>query len=237
MLEGNSGTIKHMNTDYTKLDNPAWYSLSETHQEFAVDYNNIKFYHPDYCPFGGFITTENIQKSIDAYSEFADNFFIVGEKPLLSNQLELKKELICLQMVLNNRLDIEITETFVPLTTSEHIDALFELVSLVQPGYFKRKTALLGNYFGIFKDNKLIAVTGERMKMNDFTEVSAIVTHPDHTGKGYAKQLIAHAVNTIFDQNKIPYLHVVESNIGAIKLYEKLGFVTRRKMSLWHISK
>lgn len=237
MLEDNSGTIKHMNPNYTKLDNPTWYSLSETHQEFAVDYNTIKFYHPDYCPFGGYITTENISKSIDAYSELADNFFIVGEKPLLSNQLELKKELICLQMILNNRLDIEITETIVPLTTSEHIDALFELVSLVQPGYFKRKTAQLGNYFGIFKDNKLIAVTGERMKMNDFTEVSAIVTHPDHTGKGYAKQLITHAVNTIFDQNKIPYLHVVESNIGAIKLYEKLGFVTRRKMSLWHIFK
>ncbi|MCC9071571.1 GNAT family N-acetyltransferase [Flavobacterium sp. F-65] len=226
-----------MNPDYTKLDNPVWYSLSETHHEFAVDYNTIKFYHPDYCPFGGFTTQENITKSIDVYSELTDNFFIVGEKPQLSNQLELKKELICLQMIINNRLDIEIKENIVALTTSEHIDALFELVSLVQPGYFKRKTALLGNYFGIFKDNKLIAVTGERMKMNDFTEVSAIVTHPDYTGQGYAKQLIAHAVNTIFDQNKTPYLHVVESNISAIKLYEKLGFTTRRKMSLWHISK
>lgn len=226
-----------MNPDHTKLDNPAWYSLSETHHKFAVDYNTIQFYHPDYCPFGGFITQENISKAIDAYSELTDNFFIVGEKPQLSNQLELKKELICLQMIINNRLDIEIKENIVALTTSEHIDALFELVSLVQPGYFKRKTALLGNYFGIFKDNKLIAVTGERMKMNDFTEVSAIVTHPDYTGQGYAKQLIAHAVNTIFDQNKTPYLHVVESNIGAIKLYEKLGFTTRRKMSLWHISK
>jgi predicted GNAT family acetyltransferase len=75
------------------------------------------------------------------------------------------------------------------------------------------------------------------MKMNDFTEVSAIITHPDHTGKGYAKQLITYVVNAIFDENKIPYLHVVESNIGAIKLYEKLGFVTRRKMSLWNITK
>ncbi len=140
-------------------------------------------------------------------------------------------------MILNNRINVEIKEEIIALTTSNHIEALFELVNLVQPGYFKRQTALLGKYFGIFKNNKLIAVTGERMKMNDFTEVSAIVTHPDHTGQGYAKQLIAHAVNIIFDQNKIPYLHVVENNIGAIKLYEKLGFTTRRKMSLWHISK
>jgi ribosomal protein S18 acetylase RimI-like enzyme len=226
-----------MNTDYTKLDNPVWHSLSETHQEFSVNYNTIKFYHPDYCPFGGFETTENISKFIDEYSALTDNFFVVGKKPQLSNQLDLKKELVCLQMITNNRIDVEIKEDIIALTTSEHIDALFELVNLVQPGYFKKKTALLGNYFGIFKNNKLIAVTGERMKMNDFTEVSAIVTHPDYTGQGYAKQLIAQAVNNIFDQNKTPFLHVVESNIGAIKLYEKLGFSTRRKMSLWNISK
>lgn len=226
-----------MNTDYTKLDNPVWHSLSETHQEFSVNYNTIKFYHPDYCPFGGYETTENISKFIDEYSALTDNFFVVGKKPQLSNQLDLKKELVCLQMIINNRIDVEIKEDIIALTTSEHIDALFELVNLVQPGYFKKKTALLGNYFGIFKNNKLIAVTGERMKMNDFTEVSAIVTHPDYTGQGYAKQLIAQAVNNIFDQNKTPFLHVVESNIGAIKLYEKLGFSTRRKMNLWNISK
>jgi predicted GNAT family acetyltransferase len=83
----------------------------------------------------------------------------------------------------------------------------------------------------------LVAVAGERMKMNDYTEVSAIVTHPNYTGLGYAKQLIAHAVNNIFDQGKIPYLHVVDTNVGAIKLYEKLGFVTRRKMSFWNITR
>ena len=107
----------------------------------------------------------------------------------------------------------------------------------MQPGYFKSKTALLGNYFGIFKNGELVAVTGERMTMNDFIEVSAIVTHPNHTGQGYAKQLIAHTVNNILDQNKTPYLHVVEDNIVAIKLYEKLGFKTRRKISFWNITK
>ena len=119
--------------------------------------------------------------------------------------------------------------------TFEHEDQLFHLVNLVQPGYFKRKTSLLGTYFGIFKEGQLVAVTGERMKMNDFIEVSAIVTHPDHTGNGYARQLIAKAVNNIIDQDKTPYLHVVESNLSAIRLYEKLGFYTRRKISFWHI--
>jgi predicted GNAT family acetyltransferase len=39
----------------------------------------------------------------------------------------------------------------------------------------------------------------------------------------------------VFNENKIPYLHVAESNIGAIKLYEKLGFATRRKISFWNL--
>ncbi len=45
-------TMIHQNE--SKLDNPVWHSLSEVHQKFAVDYDGIKFYHPDYCPFGGF---------------------------------------------------------------------------------------------------------------------------------------------------------------------------------------
>lgn len=219
-----------------KLDNPVWYSLSETHSEFAIDYGNSKFYNPDYCPFGGFIDSENIAGAIDHYSTLNDNFFVVGEKPQFSNAVKIAKELVCLQMIIREKIQLSVDIEIVKLTEN-HNEELCALVNLVQPGYFKTKTPLLGNYFGIFKDNQLVAITGERMKMNDFTEVSAIITHPDHTGKGYAKQLITHVVNAVFEENKTPFLHVVENNIGAIKLYEKLGFVTRRKMSLWNITK
>ncbi|WP_264536702.1 GNAT family N-acetyltransferase [Flavobacterium sp. N1736] len=223
-------------SEENKLDNPVWYSLLENHAAFALDYGNTKFYNPDYCPFGGFIYSENSSNAIDQYSVLSDNFFIVGEKPEISDAVKIAKELVCLQMIIYDKIELSIDVEIVKLTEI-HNEILCDLVNLVQPGYFKNKTPLLGDYFGIFKDNQLVAITGERMKMNDFTEVSAIITHPDHTGKGYAKQLIAHVVNAIFDQGKIPFLHVVETNIGAIKLYEKLGFVTRRKMSLWNIIK
>ena len=221
--------------DDKKLDNPVWFSLSEIHQSFAVEYGTVKFYHPDYCPFGGFEKGNAIAKSIDGYSEMVDSFFIVGEKPELSNLLKLNKELVCLQMIVCNPIDIAINDPIVKLT-DEHIDALYELVNFVQPGYFKKKTSLLGNYYGIFKNEELVSVTGERMQMNDFIEVSAVVTHPNHTGKGYAKQLVVQTVNEIFKQNKIPFLHVIEDNKGAIQLYEKLGFSTRRKISFWNIT-
>ena len=222
--------------DDKKLDNPVWFSVSETHKSFEIDYGSIKFYHSDYCPFGGFEKDNAIAKSIDEYSIMVDRFFIVGEKPELSNLLKLNKELVCLQMIVCNPIDIAINDPIVKLT-DEHIDALYELVNLVQPGYFKKKTALLGNYYGIFKNEELVSVTGERIQMNDFIEVSAVVTHPNHTGKGYAKQLVTHTVNEIFKQNKIPYLHVIEVNKGAIQLYEKLGFTIRRKISFWNITK
>ena len=217
-----------------KLDNPVWNSLGETHNSFSIEYDGVKFYAPEYCPFGGFIELEKTSDGIDNYSEKNNDFYVVGEKPLFSSSLTLNKNLVCNQMILDKPIDISINEQIVELKTKHQKTELFDLVNMIQPGYFNNKTSDLGKYFGIYKNEKLIAVTGERMKMNEFTEISAVVTHPEHTGKGYAKQLIKQTTNQIFNENKIPYLHVAESNIGAIRLYEKLGFTTRRKISFWN---
>ncbi len=160
-----------------KLDNPVWYSLSESHRNFAIDFGNIKFYHLDYCPFGGFMRLENISAPIYEYSKWVDNFFVVGEMPSYPNSLKLKNELVCLQMVSPHKINLDIQEDITGLG-EEHRDELFHLVNLVQPGYFKKNTSLMGSYFGIFKHNELVAVTGERMKMDKYVEVSAVVTRP-----------------------------------------------------------
>ena len=221
--------------DVEKLDNPIWYSLNETHKDFAIDYNGIKFYHPEYCPFGGFIKPDTTESGIDTYALLTNDFYVVGDRPIFNDKVQLKKELVCNQMILDKKIDLEITEQITELQTTKQKNDLFELVNLDQPGYFKSKTTDLGNYYGIYKENKLIAVTGERMKMNGSTEVSAIVTHPEHIGKGYAKQLVTYTINKIFSEDKNPYLHFADTNIRAIRLYEKLGFWTRRKISFWNL--
>jgi GNAT superfamily N-acetyltransferase len=223
-----------MMADVKKLDNPVWYSLSETHREFAIDYKYIKFYDPAYCPFGGSLQNVNVAAPIAEYAKLTDSFFVVGEKPGVHDPVQFRNELVCNQMVIEHRPAIVIKENIVKLA-HEHAQDLSQIVNLVQPGYFKSKTSWLGDYYGIFKDGKLVAVTGERMKMNEYTEVSAVVTHPDHTGQGYAGQLVTHTLHSIFDQNRKPYLHVAETNTGAVRLYEKLGFVTRRKISFWNL--
>lgn len=217
-----------------KLDNPVFYALSEKHQKFAIDFDHIKFYHPDYCPFGGFVSDNDISTPISEYAKNINTFYIIGPKPDFTGYVKLKSELVCLQMIIYQKIAFKIEDEIIELDES-HLKELLALVKLVYPEYFKPKTVDLGKYYGIFKTNQLIAVTGERMKMNEFTEVSAVITHPHYTGKGYAKQLLAHTVNTILDQKKIPFLHVSKANTGAIALYERLGFYTRKELSVWNL--
>jgi ribosomal protein S18 acetylase RimI-like enzyme len=219
-----------------KLDNPVWYSLAESHKKLALVYNNTHFYHPDYCAFGAYNEIPNNGEDLVAYAKLVSSFFIFGEKPSIPQSLKLKDELLCLQMIVRHKIDIPYTDEIVKLK-DRHREALLGLVKIVYPEYFKSKTADLGNYYGIFKDNKLVTITGERMQMEGFTEVSAVITHPEHTGKGYAKQLVAHTANAILEQNKTPFLHVAKTNISAVNLYQKLGFETRREISIWNISK
>lgn len=225
-----------MSSPTDKLDNPVWYSLTETHQRFAIVYDEVKFYQPAYCPFGGFTNLARTGNALQQYAKLAGNFFVVGDRPDVPTGLIMHNELVCRQMVLDTIPTIEIQDEIIELPPTQY-DKLFNLVNLVQPGYFRKQTPLLGAYFGIYKDGKLVAATGERMQMHGYTEISAVVTHPDYTGKGYAKQLVARTAKKIFGENKIPYLHVADTNASAISLYEKLGFVTRRKISFWHFAK
>ena len=223
-----------MNID--KLDNPAWHSLNETHKSFAIGNNKIKFYQPEICPFGGINSHQpDLISFLKEYPQLS-SFFVIGEKPQESPDCLIEKELVCLQMICSAPINIEYRENIISLNES-HKKQLVDLVNLVQPGYFKEGSSSMGSYYGIFNNDQLVAVTGERLKMYGFTEISAVVTHPDFTGKGFAKQLVAHTVNKNFEQNIIPYLHVAETNTSAINLYESSGFVTRRKISFWKMKR
>lgn len=219
-----------MKKEEHKLDNPVWNSLNEFHENFSIDHKGVKIYNPEYCPFGGLKSTNNLKPSIDSLPHLIDQIYVFGVNPLLKGKLFLSKEISCLQMILKNSIDREIIEEIIELKSVNQKKDLINLVHSVLPDMLQSKSFDLGKYYGIYKKKKLIAVIGERMKMNKYTEISSIVTHTEHSGKGYAKQLIKYATDKIFSESKTPYLHVDVSNANAIKLYENLGFTIRRKI-------
>jgi predicted GNAT family acetyltransferase len=109
---------------------------------------------------------------------------------------------------------------------------MIELTTLTKPGPFGPRTHELGNYLGIRIVGKLGAMAGERLKVPGFTEVSAVCTHPDHTGHGYAATLMLEVMRGIRSRGETPFLHVREENLRAIALYERLGFHLRTKLHL-----
>lgn len=214
-----------------KLDNPVAFSLEETHQSLRCKHKGMPFYLPKYCPFGA--SNPLSAEGINSYAKGVAQFYVVGDKPRYDDTVVLEKDLVCAQMLLSQTIDVSITETIIPLSTSQHKRDLYQLVQRIQPGYFQRNTVAMGNYYGIYRGDSLVAACGERMKMNAFTELSAIVTHPQYRRLGLASQLIKRATDTVFDENKRPYLHVLTSNKEAIGVYKTLGFKTRRTIHFW----
>ena len=221
-----------------KLKNPVWHSLNETHRRFLVQFNGVKFYNPEVLTFGAFYDTSKTEKATVELVKSCNKFFFVSEDqdPIIDGiNVVLEKKIDGCQMVLEKLVDIEITENIV-LLTAEYIDEIHKLIWLVMPGFYQKRSFELGNFYGIFKNNKLISITGQRMQTDSFIEVSAVVTHPDFTKKGFAKQLVAHTTKEILKENKLPILHTNKGN-PAIGLYEKLGFKISRDMNWWLYSR
>lgn len=220
---------------YEKLDNPVYHSLNEYHKKFCFNLGDTKFYNPEVASFGGAAELSR-EKDITEYAKICDDFLIFGVRPDLGNLKTELSQLVCDQYVLENPVPFDLTEDITELK-EENYEELLAFVMKFYPYYFKARTPELGRYFGIFKENKLVAVTGERMQMNDMTEVSAVITHTDHLGKGLARQLVAFVSGKIFADGKTPFLHVAETNTGAKKLYEKLGFMHRGTINLWGVKR
>jgi len=101
---------------------------------------------------------------------------------------------------------------------------MLALTRLTKPGPFGKRTHEMGEYWGIRQDGDLIAMAGERLRLPGYTEISAVCTHPEHLGCGYATALIKTLIQRIRGRGEQPFLHVRPENTRAVELYERLGF-------------
>lgn len=105
---------------------------------------------------------------------------------------------------------------------------MIELTALTKPGPFGSRTHELGTYLGIRREGELVAMAGERLKVPGHTEVSAVCTHPEHTGKGYAGILMTEVIRRIRARGETPFLHSRQDNVRAVEIYKRLGFRERK---------
>ncbi len=113
----------------------------------------------------------------------------------------------------------------------DDVAAMVDLVALTEPGPFRPRTIDLGGYIGIFHDDELVAMAGQRLRPPGYCEVSAVCTHPDARRRGYASILTIRVAAAIAERGETPFLHVADTNTSARAVYELLGFTTRRMVS------
>ncbi len=221
------------------LDNPIYHSLNSAHQQFSKGANEVNYYQSDIAPFAGL--KDNSLANFDALfnsSELESTFVVftpvVYEIP---KRWKLLTHINMFQMVYEHT-DVPDGEIsgFEDLT-EQHVAEMIELVKLTEPGPFRTNTIALGDYIGVFKEGKLVSMAGHRFHPIPYIEISAVCTHPDHLGKGYAYQLLSEQIRRILGKGQKPFLHVRNDNVAAVKLYQKLGFVIRTDMIAYVLQK
>ena len=87
----------------------------------------------------------------------------------------------------------------------------------------------LGGYLGIRSDGRLVAMAGHRFRPAGWTEISAVCTDPAYRGRGLASRLVRAVAHGIVARDDRVLLHTAATNVDAIRLYERMGFVLRRQ--------
>jgi len=220
------------------LLNPVFNALCSTDSHLSFGNEQVKYFNEEVSPFAGF-AEDNKHGFSDLYDLLPSGRKILYAIPSAITQpagWQLQHEIKGLQFVYaGNGFKTEFSNVL-PLTET-HAGEMIELVRLTKPGPFGKRTIDFGSYYGIFNNGKLVAITGQRLHVGNYTEISAVCTHPDHSGKGYASILLQHQLQLILQRGQYPFLHVRDDNDRAIALYERLGFTVSRPMIFYFMKR
>ena len=218
------------------LDNPFWSSLNTRHAALAIRSGDTAArYPPEFAPFLGVADAEvGADEAVTPLLASGDSVVLLGVAPKLSSAWHLETLRPLAQMIREQPLDVVDGPPVIELDESRRADVL-ALVALVYPHYFRPRTMALGRYFGIYVGGRLAAMIGERLGTDTHTEISAICTHPDFTGRGYARRLTALLTNRTLTGGRTPFLHVSYENVRAKSIYEHMGYRLRADIPFWSL--
>ena len=215
----------------TELDNPGWHALNSYHRHLAIWGKIAARYQP-----GTFIAAAMPENNPAGFSDLRNLF---EDNEIIGMMGTLPKDVPDWEVVQTFLLPQMICEELTPAAhvnavrlTSNDVPEMLALIALAQPGPFLPRTIEMGQYLGVRENNQLVAMAGERLHLTGFCEISAVCTHPDYRGRGFAGALTTLAAETIIKRGEQPFLHVAPTNDVARKLYEKLGFRLRTEIQL-----
>ena len=220
------------------LDNPVWNALISGNSHLCHG-DQVKYFDKEVSPFAGFdeLSTEKLDLLYDILPVKRPTLIVTPVEVEIPEKWKVLRAMKGLQMV--HEADHVLNEgqaDLMPLS-EEHAPQMYALAKLTNPGPFEIRTIEFGHYRGIFSNDKLVAMAGQRLHPFNYAEVSAVCTHPDYLGKGYARQLLIYHINRIKGGGNIPFLHVRNDNERAIKVYQSLGFTTRIRIYFYLIVK
>lgn len=211
------------------LDCPIWTALTTHQASFGEGGPRARRFHTDVSPF--FAAADDGPASVSALAalvhEDDDLSLLERAPPAPPPGIALRMNAQGLQMVARafTKGGRE-PQIIIPLGDRDAPE-MVALAELTRPGPFRVNTHKLGRFIGVRDGTRLIAMAGERMHADDFVEISAVCTHPDYRGRGYGAALMRVVGQRILSEGAIPFLHTYTNNVGAIKLYRKLGFEAR----------
>lgn len=215
------------------LDRPVWGALTSRQAHLARGAGRAVRLHPAFGPFAA--AADASPESLAALAALVaedDSVALIEASPVpLPPGLVVERGGALNQMIAAELSLKDPRRAFTALTEDDAAE-MFALASLTEPGPFAARTHQLGDFIGVKVDGRLAAMAGERMKPTGFIEVSAVCTHPDFRGRGYAAALTGVVAARILARGETPFLHVYPHNTAAIAVYEALGFCLRREMTL-----
>jgi ribosomal protein S18 acetylase RimI-like enzyme len=221
------------------LENPVFNALRTGDRHLGLGNERVKFFDEAVSPFAGF--EANNEKGFQELHELLPPgrriLYAIPSFITIPGGWRSAHEIKGVQFIYEAAtLSQHEFPGIVPLT-SQHAEEMVQLAKLTKPGPFATRTIEFGSYYGIFEKEKLVAMTGQRLHVDHYTEISAVCTHPDHLGKGYARHLLRHQLAIILRQGQRPFLHVREDNERAIAIYQQLGFRVSRPMIFYFLKK